>query len=157
VTREQCKSLSDAFLLGLEAYEKLFSCLLQLLLAKAKGSRIYKLLNQAREDHLSAADMIVRGDLGAARFQALQAAEKSIKACCSAYGHTFSKTHKLATLAEQVRPTVSLPADLLSAVQCDADVRYGSGASLEETVAGHHAALRVSSLLASVIQASVKK
>lgn len=148
--------VAESFRLGLESYTKIRQLLLHLLLA---SSPAFGLLQQSLEDHLTSTDMIMRNDLGGARFQVLQAAEKAMKACCVAHELGFPRNHQLTALARSLRPVVSVPANLLAPVQCTAGVRYGEGAkpTLAETIQAHHMALRISSLLAPMTPASAPK
>lgn len=155
--RQQCKQLWEAFHLGRTAFEAIRNTLLNFLLVGSRSAEPCVLLDHALQDHLAAVDMILRGDLGPARFQILQAAEKSIKAGCAAHGRNFTKTHDLARLAAEVQPLVDVPRELLSAVQCSPSVRYGEGLkpSTVETIEAHHASLQISSLLAPAIGAAI--
>jgi hypothetical protein len=92
-------------------------------------------------------------NLGEARWSSLQVAEKALKTIAEARNVPYPRGrdgHILSKVADAVQAggPLQIDANLLSKIQCEADVRYGKPpVSLKEAVAAHHAVL---SLLASL-------
>jgi hypothetical protein len=90
---------------------------------------------------------------GQAKWSALQAAEKSIKALIMQAGSDPPRIHDLARCARLADIEQALEADLLATIQCTGQIRYEpSRTSLKEAVAAHHASLRVSKACAIALR-----
>src|SRR5439155_6254010 len=91
---------------------------------------------------------------GQAKWAALQAAEKSLKAFIAYKGESPRRTHDLMQQAKHCLRLglPPLPPSFLTHIQCDADVRYGSPmVALEDAATAHHSALAVSRSIAHQI------
>jgi len=91
---------------------------------------------------------------GQSLWGSLQAAEKMLKYFIKAKGEKFPNTHVLSKLAKQSYK-LGLPVvheDLLTAVQCKADVRYErSSYTLERVVNAHKCALKVALIVVNAL------
>jgi hypothetical protein len=96
-----------------------------------------------------------RGDLGLARWAALQAVEKMLKAYIALRNVAYKHSHELDQLATDAEG-LGLPIldrSWLAYVQCSAGVRYGTEkVNIEPAVAAHHASIGISGRIARSIQ-----
>ncbi|HZG44002.1 MAG TPA: HEPN domain-containing protein [Longimicrobium sp.] len=117
-------------------------------------ARHLPLVHQARHDYDATVHHLLNGASGQARWSALQAAEKMLKAYLTHSGVKPPFTHDLERVA---RKAVELglgdvPEAWLSVAQCDAAVRYGDiRVPMEEAVAAHYASLDIGAHAASFI------
>lgn len=110
--------------------------------SRAKRNR---LLTSARADMEASVNHLLAStpNYGLSKWSSCQVAEKCLKAVIAKREGTFSKTHNLEKLAEQLTTTGGA-ADLsaIRSLSCTAGIRYGEEhTTLEEAVAAHHAAL----------------
>lgn len=146
LTREEMASLAGRFINGYEAVV----CLDDL-----KG---HDLFEEARGDYRHSVDALLTGrELGKARWDAAQCAEKVLKALLARDGHAYptfgSKGHDIEHLGGLVKEKLGfdLPAADLAAVHCLPAVRYGEQKStIEEALASHEALVRLLQVLAKV-------
>ena len=82
---------------------------------------------------------------GMSKWSSLQAAEKALKSILAVEKLPIPFIHDLSTLSNSLpRPILGLSEATVSDVECPASVRYGNpSVSLEESVAAHHAALKI--------------
>lgn len=130
-------ALAEVATMGLAAFHHL------------EAMRSLSLVSQALSDHAAAVRHLIQPpvDYGQAKWSALQATEKVLKAFITFRSDTYAQNHHLSGQAEHCErlglPTVPRP--LLAAIQCPAGVRYGDPpVTLVDAVASHHASLRLS-------------
>jgi hypothetical protein len=92
-------------------------------------------------------------NLGQARWSALQAAEKAMKAVLLRAGRNPPRSHDLSIL----RPLAAaegadIPQALVDVIQCRADVRYGDDSStIAQAIEAHHGSVRVLGICSRVL------
>ena len=114
-----------------------------------------ELARQARHDYDATVHHLLAGANGQARWSALQAAEKMLKAFIADAGEAYPRRgHLLSPVAVKAVELGmgEIPSTLLAAAQCDPAVRYGElRASRDEAVAAHYASLDIGAHVASYI------
>jgi hypothetical protein len=121
------------------------------LIEQVKG---LELARQARHDYDATVHHLLAGANGQARWSALQAAEKMLKAFIVDAGEEPPKTHELERVAVKAVELGmgELPKALLTAAQCNPAVRYGElRVSRQEAVEAHYASLDIGAHVASYI------
>lgn len=111
----------------------------------------HDLFEEARGDYRHSVDALLTGrELGKARWDTAQCAEKVLKGVLAREGHAFptsgAKGHDISHLGALVAEKLgfSLSAADLSAVHCTPAVRYGERkSSMEEALASHEALVRI--------------
>ena len=144
LTREEMASLAGRFINGYEAVV----CLDDL-----KG---HDLFEEARGDYRHSVDALLTGrELGKARWDTAQCAEKVLKGLLARDGHSYptfgGKGHDIERLGELVKEKLGfeLPAADLAAVHCSPAVRYGEQKNTtEEALSAHEALVRLLQALA---------
>lgn len=116
----------------------------------------HDLFEEARGDYRHSVDALLTGrELGKARWDTAQCAEKILKGLLAREGHAFptsgAKGHDISHLGTLITDKIGfslLSADL-SSVHCTAAVRYGEmKISIEDALAAHEALVRLLSALA---------
>jgi HEPN domain-containing protein len=139
LTDDELAAIWRAFKLALDAY------------VETGHATFSELVIAALSDHDAAiAHMVGQSKhYGQAKWSALQAAEKSIKALIIERGGNPPRHHNLRKLAAGTAISHQLAPQLLALVQCDADIRYGpSRTPLDEAIAAHHGSLEISRICA---------
>ena len=144
LTDSELRDIFDAFLIGYRA-----------LYAMDPVSSL-ELVKAALSDHESCVDQLVSSSphFGQAKWLSLQTTEKMLKGYLYVSGQDFPKTHNLIHLSELTESfgLNKLQSDLLSQIQCSADVRYqNAGISDEEAIISHYNALKISEIAAKGI------
>lgn len=109
------------------------------------------LFNEARVDYRHSVEALLRGgELGKARWETAQCAEKVFKGLLAQAGHSYptkgGQGHDIAHLGDLVREKlrVRLVENDLTAAHCSTAMRYGEEkTSLDEALAAHQALLRI--------------
>lgn len=132
VEREQ---MLRVFALGFDAFDSLDKTVPIALVDAARGDLI------ATVAHLTSQP----AHPGQAKWSALQAAEKVLKAGISEKGGTYGRTHNLSTLAAEAATFgINVSPQWISALQTPADARYGElSVSVEDAIEAHHSSLRI--------------
>jgi hypothetical protein len=136
LTEDERKRMLAAFILGIDAHEALDERLPNALIDAARGDL------EATVTHLTSHPV----HPGQAKWSALQAAEKMLKALITEKHGTFGYHHNLSTLALEVSRLgiPSVDPQLIVLLQTGAGARYGEFAvSIDEAVTAHHASLRI--------------
>lgn len=121
------------------------------------GLRGHALFDQAKADYRHSVDALFSGhELGKARWETAQCAEKVLKGLLARDGHDYptkgGRGHDLVHLGNLVKEKlgITLAAQLLTTIKCAAAVRYGeTPSSRDEALAAHDALVRVLLLLAA--------
>lgn len=116
--------------------------------------RDLELARQARHDYEATVHHLLAGANGQARWSALQAAEKMLKAFIASAGEKPPFTHELKRVAKEAvgLGLGEIPKALLASAQCDPAVRYGDlRVSRKEAVVAHYASLDIGAHVASYI------
>jgi hypothetical protein len=127
------------------------------LMTVGEAQRRHELVRLALADLDTTVEHLVgqRGDLGLARWAALQAVEKMLKAYIALREVVYKHSHELDRLATDAE-ALGLPIldrSWLAYVQCSAGVRYGTEKiEMESAVAAHHASIGISARIARSIQ-----
>jgi hypothetical protein len=143
LTHEEMEAIGSHFIAGFEAMSSLYEV----------GKR--PLIAQALSDFdIAVQCLIASKNYGNARWAALQACEKSLKAFIEILGGQFPRSHNLQELAN-IAKTLGLEVprvERLASVQIGAGVRYGEIApTLSEAFAGYWASLEISGGVAKAI------
>jgi HEPN domain-containing protein len=112
----------------------------------------HELMYVARGDVATALNNLMdRGErYGQSKWASLLAAEKMLKAAIALQNGTYSRTHQLALLRDELRAAgIDLKLrTVLDAIQCDPSIRYGnSDCTREQALAAHHASLDLVNML----------
>ena len=134
LTDAELEAIRRVAQMALDAYHRL------------EALRSVDLIWEAVTDHAAAVRHLVQPPthFGQAKWAALQALEKVLKACIRSCGEGFASSHNLSEHAAHCERLGVSPLDrsLLALVQCPAGVRYGTPiVTVTEAVAAHHAAL----------------
>jgi hypothetical protein len=136
LTESECESLQEAYSRGVLGYSRMDDC---------QGAPYSK---EALDDlHQSAIQLTDRNpNYGFSRWSSLQAVEKVLKSFIEHQGQRFGWTHDLTELAAVAVAAGLSPLDgqVLSKIQCKANVRYSAGTvGKTEALQAHIAALSV--------------
>jgi len=144
LTADECNNLLDAYARGFLGFSRM----------NARGAPYSK---EALDDLTQSASQLTSRspNFGFSRWASLQAAEKILKSFIEVQGKTFRKNHDLNELATTASACglPSLPPNLLTEIQCSANVRYSSSSvAKKEALRAHYAVLTLSAEVAPLLK-----
>jgi len=145
LTADECNNLLDAYARGFLGFSRM---------KDARGAPYSK---EALDDLTQSASQLTSRspNFGFSRWASLQAAEKILKSFIEVQGKTFRKNHDLNELATTASACglPSLPPNLLTEIQCSANVRYSSSSvAKKEALRAHYAVLTLSAEVAPLLK-----
>jgi len=115
------------------------------------------LVSSCLADHQAAVNYLMTREThpGQSRWASLQAGEKALKMFISAQGSMYPRSHDLTRIALQATALglVRMSDDIIDAISCTADVRYGHApTNASEALLAHHASLILTGIVGNALK-----